>query len=214
LIVIFQGSVTNLIPLYTVGVFIAFTLSQAGPVVRWWRQRGPGWRLRLAVNAAGATTTAVVAIVVGVTKFALGAWVVLVLIPLLVVLLLCIRRHYRQVADELVITGDEAQTIPELDAARLHNTVLIPVGDVNRAILRAVAYARSLTGQAEPVPGAHSKIIGVHVTDDREAGERLKERWARSGIGIPLVVLQSPYRSLLGPLVTYIDALTRQRPDG
>jgi amino acid transporter len=214
LIVIFQGSVTNLIPLYTVGVFIAFTLSQAGLVVRWWRQRGPGWRLRLAVNAIGAATTLVVAIVVGVTKFALGAWVVLVLIPALVFLLLGIRRHYRQVADELVITGDEAQTIPELDAARLHHTVLIPVGDVNRAILRAVAYARSLTGQVELAPGDRSKIIGVHVTDDREAGERLKERWARSGIGIPLVVLQSPYRSLLGPLVTYIDALTRQRPDG
>jgi amino acid transporter len=214
LIVIFQGSVTNLIPLYTVGVFIAFTLSQAGLVARWWRERGPGWRLRLAVNAAGAITTLVVAIVVGVTKFALGAWVVLVLIPALVFLLLGIRRHYRQVADELVITGNEAQTIPELDAARLQHTVLIPVGDVNRAILRAVAYARSLTGQVEPAPGARSNIIGVHVTDDREAGERVKERWDRAGMGIPLVVLQSPYRSLLGPLVTYIDALTRQRPDG
>jgi amino acid transporter len=214
LIILFQGSVTALIPLYTVGVFVAFTLSQCGLVVRWWRRREPGWRLRLTVNAIGAATTAVVAVVVGVTKFALGAWVVLVLIPLLVALLLGVRRHYRRVADELVVTGDEADTSPELDPTRLHHTVLIPVADVNRVTMRAAAYARSLTGQIDHPAERRASIVAVHVTDDREAGERLKERWARSGIGVPLVVLQSPYRSLLGPLVAYIDALTRQRPDG
>jgi hypothetical protein len=231
LVVVFGGSVTNLIPLYTVGVFVAFTLSQTGMVVHHWRLREPGWRRGMAVNALGAAATAVVAVVVGVTKFALGAWVVLVLIPLLVLLLLGIRRHYHIARDQLVVTDEDLRTRPDLDPQQLQHVVVIPVADLNRAAVRAVAYARSLTGQvdagasagaigaggpagrdgAAAAPRAH--LVAVHITDDVAAGERLKERWDRAGLGVDLVILESPYRALAGPLLAYVNALERQQPE-
>ena len=224
LIVFFQGSVTALIPLYTVGVFIAFTLSQAGIAVRFWRLREPGWAWRIAVSGTGAVITAGVAIVVAVTKFALGAWVVLVLIPLLVLLLLGIRRHYSIARDQLAVTEEDLRTRPDLDPHQLQHVVVIPVGDLNRAAVRAVAYARSLTGQVDdgPAPAGETgrwgrrrrtHLVAVHVTDDIEEGEALKERWDRSGLGVDLVILESPYRALAGPLLAYINALERQQPE-
>jgi amino acid transporter len=219
LIVLFQGSVTSLIPLYTVGVFLAFTLSQSALVVRWWRLREPGWQWRMAVNATGAAVTAVVAVVVGATKFTLGAWVVLVLIPALVVLLLAIRRHYLGVAAELAVSDDRTTASPELDPLQLQHTVIVPVAGLNRAALRAIAYARSLTGQAEhpvqhPDGNGHAHIVAVHITDDVAEAEALKERWDRAGTGVELVVVESPYRALVGPLLTYLNALERQRTEG
>jgi amino acid transporter len=225
LVVVFGGSVTNLIPLYTVGVFVAFTLSQTGMVVHHWRLREPGWHHAIIINAVGAVATAVVAVVVGVTKFALGAWMVLVLIPILVVILLSIRRHYHIARDQLVVTDEDLRTRPDLDPYQLEHVVVIPVADLNRPAVRAAAYARSLTGEAirsrgasgdpegeaKDAPTAH--IVAVHVTDDAAAGERLKERWDRAGLGIDLVILRSPYRALAGPLLAYIDALERQQPE-
>jgi Amino acid permease len=224
LIVVFQGSVTALIPLYTVGVFIAFTLSQAGIAARFWRLREPGWAWRIAVSGTGAAITAGVAVVVAVTKFALGAWVVLVLIPLLVLLLLGVRRHYYIARDQLAITEQDLRTRPDLDPHQLQHVVVIPVADLNRAAVRAVAYARSLTGQVEDGPspaggdGAagqelRTHLVAVHVTDNIEEGEALKDRWDRSGLGVDLVILESPYRALTGPLLAYINALERQQPE-
>jgi amino acid transporter len=224
LIVFFQGSVTALIPLYTVGVFIAFTLSQAGIAVRFWRLREPGWTWRISVSGTGAVITAGVAIVVAVTKFALGAWVVLVLIPLLVLLLLGIRRHYSIARDQLAVTEQDLRTRPDLDPHQLQHVVVIPVADLNRAAVRAVAYARSLTGQVEdgPAPAGgdgalgqapQAHLVAVHVTDTIEEGEALKDRWDRSGLGVDLVILESPYRALTGPLLAYINALERQQPE-
>jgi amino acid transporter len=224
LIVVFQGSVMALTPLYTVGVFVAFTLSQAGIAVRFWRLREPGWAWRIAVSGTGAVITAGVAIVVAVTKFALGAWVVLVLIPLLVLLLLGIRRHYSIARDQLAVTEEDLRTRPDLDPQQLQHVVVIPVADLNRAAVRAVAYARSLTGQVDdgPAPGGgdgalgqapQAHLVAVHVTDNIEEGEALKDRWDRSGLGVDLVILESPYRALTGPLLAYINALERQQPE-
>jgi amino acid transporter len=220
LVVVFGGSVTNLIPLYTVGVFVAFTLSQTGMVRHHLTLREPGWRRGIVINALGALATGVVAVVVGATKFALGAWMVLLLIPILVLLLLGIRRHYHIARDQLVVTDEDLRTRPDLDPHRLQHVVVIPVADLNRAAVRAVAYARSLTGQVDAedkggdglalAPRAY--LIAVHVTDDVDAGERLKERWDRAGLGVDLVVLESPYRALVGPLLAYINALERQQP--
>jgi len=211
----FQGSVTGLIPLYTVGVFIAFTLSQAGMVRHWWHLRERGWRVSMAVNATGATATAVVALVVGITKFALGAWVVLVLIPIIVVMLLGVRRHYRGAHDQLVLTERDLHTRPDLDPAQLQHTIVIPVADLNLATMRAIAYAESLTGVVDhPDEMSRAHIIAVHVTDDVGEGEELKERWQRTNPGVDLVILESPYRALVGPLLTYINALEKQRAEG
>src|SRR5207249_2319338 len=141
LIVAFGGSVTNLIPLYTVGVFVAFTLSQAGMVRHWWKLRVTerGWRWRAVLNGLGAVATAIVAVVVGAAKFALGAWMVLILIPALIALMWAINHHYRAVEDALTIDQPH-RALPRRGAPR----VLVLVSRLDRASLEAVAYARSI----------------------------------------------------------------------
>ena len=215
LILLFKGSVTGLLPLYGIGVFTAFTLSQAALVVRWWRQRGPGWRLRLTVNAIGAATTAIVAVVVGVTRFSQGAWVVLVLIPGLVFLLLGIRHHFDSITDLLTLDPNNPEERPDQLRKHLHHYVLIPVPDLNRAAARAIAYAWSLTG----APGAGDAggnvvIQAVHVTDDADSADQLQEKWERLAPGVQLVIIEAPYRTLVGPLLRYVDAIERRHPEG
>ena len=160
----FGGSVTNLIPLYTVGVFIAFTLSQSGMVVHWWRLRDEvrGWRWRAALNGLGAVATGVVAIIVGVAKFALGAWMVLLLIPLLVGLMWSIGRHYRSV--ELALAVDSTSgALPKRVAPR----VLVPVSRIDRATLNALAFATSISAD----------VTAIHVSNDAEDLAKIKEEW-------------------------------------
>jgi amino acid transporter len=196
LVIGFEGSVTNLIPLYTVGVFIAFTLSQSGMVVHWWRLRGDvrGWRWRAALNGLGAAATGVVAIIVGVAKFALGAWMVLLLIPLLIGLMWSIGRHYRSVEAALAVdlkTG----ALPR----RVAPHVLVPVSRLDRATLNALAFATSISAD----------VTAVHVSNDPEDLARMKQDWERWGGPVNLVILESPYRALMGPLMAYIDATDR-----
>ena len=200
LIVAFGGSVTNLIPLYTVGVFVAFTLSQVGMVVHWHKVRDRGWQWRAAMNGLGACATAIVAVIVGVAKFALGAWMVLVLIPLLIAVMWGIHRHYRAVEDALTL--DRARVrLPRRAAPR----VIVPIGRLDRATLEALAFAGSIT----------PFVTAVHVTDDALSAERMKDRWQELalGNGMELVVLESPFRALIPPLVAYIDALASQDPE-
>ena len=199
LVVAFGGSVTNLIPLYTVGVFIAFTLSQSGMVVHWWRLRHEvrGWRWRAALNGAGALATGVVAIIVGVVKFALGAWMVLLLIPLLIGLMWAIGRHYRSVESALAVD----LTSPSLPR-RVAPRVLVPVSRLDRATLNALAFANSISAD----------VTAVHVADDPIDIERMKRDWETWGGPVNLVILESPYRALLGPLMAYIDATDRADP--
>jgi len=201
LIVAFGGSVTNLIPLYTVGVFIAFTLSQAGMVRHWWRLRGTerGWRWRAALNGLGAVATALVAMVVGVAKFTLGAWMILVLIPVLIALMWAINRHYRSVEDALTLDQPHA-ALPRRAAPR----VLLLLARLDRASLEALAYARSIA----PL------VTVIHVTDDPAEGEGIRDRWRSLDVDgdADLVILESPYRALIPPLLAYIDALQKQDP--
>ena len=202
LIVAFSGSVTNLIPLYTVGVFVAFTLSQAGMVRHWWRLRAKerGWRWRAALNGLGAVATAIVAMVVGAAKFALGAWMVLILIPALIALMWAINRHYRAVEDALTIDRPQ-RALPRRAAPR----VLVLVARLDRASLEAVAYARSIA----PL------VTAVHVTDDPAEGESMRALWQNLEVDADtdLVILESPYRLLIPPLMAYIDALQKQEPE-
>jgi amino acid transporter len=191
---VFGGSTTALIPLYAVGVFTSFTLSQASMVRRWLRLRPDGWWWRVAVNGIGAVTTAVVLVVIASTKFLDGAWVVVVLIGLLISILLVIRRHYEDVAGQLSLDGYGG---PE----PISHTVLVLVGDLHRGVVEALQYASTLS------PGAKA----VYVETDPERTRRLEERWGAHGLGVPLIVLTSPYRSLIGPLVEYIDHLQARR---
>jgi amino acid transporter len=196
LLVLFQGNTHALIPLYALGVFLSFTLSQASMVRYWFRHRRAGWPLRALLNGTGAAATGVVAVIVGVTKFTHGAWIVVVLLPCMVALFLTIRRHYDEVALQLSV---DQVTPPPRPAG---HTVLVLAGDVHRGMLPAIEYAQALS------PGAR----GVYVEVDPEQTRRFEKRWAKFAGGMPLVVLRSPYRSVTGPIQGYLDLLQRQSP--
>src|SRR5215212_1769826 len=192
----FGGETTRMIPLYAVGVFTAFTLSQGGMVIRWLRLREPGWQGGLAINIVGVVTTGIVAVVVGLTNFTKGAWIVLLLIPLLIMMFRAIHRHYARAAGELA-----AQTPLEPD--QIEHTVIVPVAAVNRTSRQTLAYARSIS----------PNVTAVHITDDEAEIEQMRESWKALGSDIPMVIIESPYRSLVGPLLAYLDEIDRQRPD-
>jgi amino acid transporter len=196
LVILFHGSTHALIPLYAVGVFTSFTLSQSSMVRRWLRLRPAGWGWKVAINAVGAGTTGTVLVVVAATKFVDGAWIVMLLIGLLIMTFLAIRSHYSSVARQLSLDGMEPPP-------SMGTTVLVLVGDLHRGVVQAVLYAQALSPAAK----------AVYVETDPERTRRLEERWGKWGMGAPLVVLTSPYRSLLGPLVDYIDHLRHQSPN-
>jgi amino acid transporter len=206
LLVLFNASVAGLIPLYTLGVFIAFTLSQGGMLLRWWRRREPGWQRGLAINGLGALTTAVVAIVVGVSNFTSGAWLVMVLVPLMMLMLTGIRRHYRAFDAALkpatagVDSGQEGAGVVIAPAAE--PIVIVPIARLDRPALGALAFARRISPQA----------TAIHVTNDASDAAGLREQWTALGNGMELVVVESPYRALMGPLLRYMDALQAQDP--
>jgi len=190
LIIVFGGDTHALIPLYAVGVFISFTLSQAGMVRHWLTDGGAGWRWRLGVNGVGALVTGAVTVVIAVTKFTHGAWIVVLLIPLLVLGFRAIHRHYDTVAHELSL-------VHLVEEPPVNNTVLVLVGDLHMGVVKALRYAQSLS----PSPKA------VYVELDPSVTARLEERWSKGGCGVPLVVLASPYRSMLRPLLDYIGRI-------
>jgi amino acid transporter len=190
LLVVFGGSTHRLIPLYAVGVFLSFTLSQASMVRRWLVRRERGWRWRWWVNAVGAATTGLVVLVITVTKFTHGAWVVVLLIPLLVMMFLAIHRHYADVAGQLSLEG---YTVPP----PMQHTVLVLVGDLHKGVIHALQYAQTLS----------PSVKGVYVELDPDRTRRLEEKWIKWSMGVPLVVLSSPYRSLLQPFLEYLNHL-------
>ncbi len=187
LLIGFHGEVTRLIPLYAIGVFSAFTTSQTGMVVHWWKKRGPLWRLKIAINGTGALATGVVLVVVAVTKFSHGAWVVIILIPVLVAVFLGIEKHYRWVASRLTL-----ERAPEVVPKK--NLTLLLVGGMHRGTLEALQYVHAL-----PAP-----VRAVHIEAAGEAEPRILRLWAEWETQIPLVVLPSPFRNLYQPLVDYI----------
>ncbi len=200
LIVAYRGSVTALIPLYTVGVFLAFTLSQGGMVRHWLRRRGEErrWRLRAAINGIGAITTGVVAIEVAASKFALGAWMVLLLIPILIWVMNAIHRHYAR------LTGAMRAQTPTT-AQEMTIRAIVPIAEMDVRARQALAFARAIA----PEPG---QVVAVHVTDDVARTEGLREAWSESGRGVELIVIESPYRSLSGPLLAYVEAQQELHP--
>ncbi|MDQ7825205.1 MAG: APC family permease [Candidatus Eremiobacteraeota bacterium] len=194
----FKGSVNLLIPLYAVGVFVSFTLNQYGMVVHWKRnsKNEPRWLLRSVINAIGGTCTGIVAIVIMSTKFLSGAWMVVLLIPLLVLVFRAIRRHYDLVAEELKIELSEP-------IRPVTHTIIIPVADINRTLAKTISYARSLKVD----------VRCVHISVNRAFTEDLAVRWKQWDPGIPLTVIESPYRSLTQPLLRYIAKMERKTSD-
>jgi hypothetical protein len=215
LIIIFKASVTLLIPLYAIGVFLSFTLSQAGMARRWWKighlepgrelkeagstlKYEAGWQTKIVINSAGAIMTAIVALVFAVTKFRDGAWIVLILVPSLIAILSAIHRHYRRLAKDLSL---ERYGAPP--RTRRHR-VILPVSGVHRGSLAALSYAQMLSDD----------VTAVYIAMDPIETEKFQQKWEQWGAGVRLQVLDSPYRLLLEPLLAYIEqvAATRQ-PD-
>ena len=197
LVVIFGGDPHQLIPLYMIGVFLSFTLSQTGMYLRARRLREPGWRMSAAVSGFGAFVTFIVLIVVAITKGAEGAWIVLLLIPALVVLFRTTRTHYDSVASQLSLESVEIDTTPH------GHIVIVPIGGVHRAVVEALRYASALAGD----------VRAVYVNVNPGALVALKRDWPQWGSHVKLVVLQSPYRSMTEPLLEYIDRFEREHPD-
>ncbi|MEJ2011855.1 MAG: APC family permease [Anaerolineales bacterium] len=198
LIVIFNGDTHSLLPLYAVGVFISFTLSQFGMVRRWFRLRTAGWQRNAMINSLGGTATLIVFLIILTTRFLAGAWIVLVLITIFTLTLLRIHRHYEGIAMSLSLDDFGAPT-------RLrHPRVVMPIGGVHRGVIKALEFARSLSPD----------VTAVYVETSTEEGEKLRQRWDRWGDGVRLQVLKSPYRSIVGPLMQYLNKLGEERQPG
>ncbi|HKF77295.1 MAG TPA: amino acid permease, partial [Candidatus Dormibacteraeota bacterium] len=195
LILLFNGSTHALIPLFAVGVFLCFTLSQSGMVSHWLRTRDRGWRYKLVVNSVGAVTTAGVTVVVVVTKFAQGAWLVVLLVPALVLLFLAVKRTYSREISELSSYG------PSVSEPLTHEMV-VPVARMDRAVAEAISYALSVG----------SRVTAVHVSTDAEATRELQEEWKRWGTPVPLEIIDSPYREVIGPLSDFVRAQAAGKP--
>ena len=197
LVIVFQGNVHNLIHLYAVGVFLAFFLANSGMVVHWWKERGPKWKFSISVNGISAVVTFGILVIVVVTKFMLGAWIIVLLIPIMVAIFLSIRRHYTNVGEQLRIVPEQ------LPSPKIDQVVIVPIEDINYASLRAIAFARTIASDA----------IMLHVSTDAESAEKVKERVNTYASDLKLAIIESPFRSFVRPLLAYIKAIHSQRPD-
>jgi amino acid transporter len=197
-LVAFGGLVTALIPLYAIGVFTSVTLSQAGMVRHWLRERDPGWRRSAVINGTGAVATAIVTLIFAVAKFALGAWLIILIIPILVGAMVFVHRQYERRRVEVHV---RPETIIGLSLRR--QRVIIPVPEVTRDVVQAIKFGRTMS----------TDVTAVHVTDDLDGAEELRERFERQIPGIPFVIVESPYRQLVRPLIRYLEFAASQAED-
>jgi amino acid transporter len=197
-LVAFGGLVTALIPLYAIGVFTSVTLSQVGMVRHWLREREPGWRRSALINGVGAVATAIVTLIFAIAKFALGAWLIIVIIPILVGAMLSIHGQYERRRLEVHV---RPELVVGSSLRRQH--VIIPVPEVTRDVVQAIKFGRSMARD----------ITAVHVTDDVDRAEEIRTRFERQIPGIPFVIVESPYRQLVRPLIRYLE-YTAGRIDG
>jgi amino acid transporter len=196
LIIGFRGDTQALLPLYMIGVFVSFTLSQAGMVIHWRRTHEAGWKTSAAINGFGAVVTGVVLVIVAVTKTLEGAWIVLLLIPIIVAGFKATRKHYDHVAAQLTLRGYKPHS-------RAHNIVVMPIGGMQRAVVEALRYAETLSDD----------VRAVYVDIDPRATEQIKHDWETWGGKVQLVILPSPYRSVMEPLLEYLGRVEKDRPD-
>lgn len=195
LVILFRGDTNALVPLYAVGVFVCFTLSQAGMVVHWFRCKEEGWQWKAALNGLGAVATGLVSLIQVVTKFTTGAWIVVLIIPLIILLLRKIHSHYTHFIEEIKFTG-QSSILP------LHHTVLVPVNGINKASAGALVYATTISDD----------VRALYIEVEPNATAQMLANWEQWDIGIDIKVIKSPYRSVLRPLVRYVDRLRMNGP--
>jgi amino acid transporter len=189
-VIAFRGRVEALIPLYAIGVFTAFTLSQTGMVRHWLTTKEEGWRRSAIINGCGAVATGIVAVVFAIAKFGLGAWVVIIIVPIMVMAMLFIHREYRDAEEELHVRPEALIERPSRG-----QRVVVPLQDMRRDMIQALKFGLTMSDE----------VVAVHVTDDLVAAERLRERFERQVPGVQLVIVESPYRELVQPLIRYLE---------
>ena len=195
LIIVFQGSTNRLIPLYAIGVFFSFTLSQFGMFKRWITKREGHWLHKAVINGVGALVTAIVVTIIGITKFPKGAWVVVIVIPTLVVAMLKVKKHYNSVAKQLKLSAEEIENT-DIVNFRYQNRVIVPIDGVNKASVRALKYAKTIS----------DNVVAFNVSIDTEYAEKVKRNYAQLKTDIPLHVQYSPYRRIAEPLLEFIES--------
>jgi len=201
LIVLFGGETTRLIPLYGIGVFVSFTLSQAGMVRRWIRLRNAvHWRRAAFFNAVGATATAAVALVIAIVRFTEGAWIVIVVVPLFVASFLWVRHRYALVEAELRLPAPELVNLNWQAHNQFHNHVIVLVSDIDRRLVRALQYAKTLKADS---------VEAVFVDATGEEAALMRKHWERADVGVKLKIIESPYREIIGPVIDYVRSFPR-----
>jgi Amino acid permease len=195
LIIAFGGLTNKLIPLYAVGVFTSFTLSQFGMVRHHQKEKEKGYKRNIVINGVGSVATGIVTIIIAATKFTEGAWIVLVIIPLIILLFRAIHRHYKSVQEGLAVT-------PDFKVRKMNHTVVVLVGSVHRGVLEALAYSKSLRP---------NKLLALSVVSDEEEQAKIEAQWREFDLDVPLEILYSPYRELARPVLRYVDELDAQR---
>ncbi len=206
LLIAFGGSEHRLIPLYALGVFISFTLSQSGMVVHLRRLAEASWKKNASISLIGAAVTGIVAIVIGLTRFMAGAWISLLIMGALIVLFWAVRRHYNSFyrtikPEEAPFPAVGPRAVP-VHQAGPHNHAVVPVDDINRITASAVAFAREIS----------TFVTAVHVTDDRQQAEEFRNHWERTAPDVPLLIIESPYRAFVGPMLAYVQSLEAAEP--
>jgi amino acid transporter len=191
LVTVFGGNESKLIPLYAVGVFTSFTLSQAGMVRHHFKEREPHWRVSAVVNGVGSFATLIVTLIIGITKFATGAWVSILVVLLVITMFQAIHRHYQRV-------GRQLEAAPDYRPKRQNHTVIVLVGRVHRGVMEALQYAKSL---------APNHLVAVTIVSDEEEQEAIEKQWSEHHIDVPLEIVHSPYRELSKPVLDYVDEL-------
>jgi amino acid transporter len=199
LIILFSGDTHALVPLFAIGAFLAFTLSQTGMVAHWWRERGKSWLLKATANGIGALATSTTLLVVIISKFLDGAWVTIIFIPVLVFMFLQVHVHYKKVANELTLRG-----LPPSLRPAPSPRVVIPISGIHRAMVDAVNFARSIS----------SEVTAVYVELEPGAGEKIRADWEEQWPDVPMVIVPSPYRSIVGPLIQYLEEIDERLNDG
>lgn len=201
LIVIYHGNTDDLISLYAIGVFLSFTIAQWGMIVHWRREKGEHWQTRATINAAGMLVTGMVVLVIAITKFFYGAWMVLVFIPIMMIIFRKIRSHYHDMSEQLHLPIEELRLQENADSVIGRNLVIVPISTPTGVVAQTLRYAKVIS----------QDIVALHIATDEETGQRVAEKWQAWDPGIELVTVYSPYRLVVQPLLDYISQLEAQK---
>lgn len=202
LIIVFNGKTDHLISLYAIGVFISFTIAQTGMIVHWRTHRGTGWVLKAFLNGLGACATGLVVLVITITKFIYGAWIVLVFVPFMIYLFKKIKAHYNAMAEQLHLPLECMAQDSEAEKGK--HIVVVPVATPTKVVYETLKYAKMICGE-------NGRILAVHVASEEESEAKTRDKWSCWNPGVELVILRSPYRLLMKPLIKYIETLERRK---